>query len=42
MADTGHLAELMDRYRLLLLPPKEISGILDEYGRRCATDPEWK
>jgi len=42
MADTGWLAELMERYPLMLLPPKEISGILTEYGKRCALDPEWK
>jgi hypothetical protein len=42
MADTGHLAELMDRYRLMLLPPREIAEILTEYGRRCALDEAWK
>jgi hypothetical protein len=42
MADTGHLAELMAGYPLIQLPPKEISAMLNEYGRRCASDPAWK
>jgi hypothetical protein len=42
MADTGYLPELMERYRLILLPPKEIATILTEYGQRCAMDPDWK
>jgi len=42
MADTGYLAELMDRYRLINLPPKEIAEMLTEYGRRCALDEAWK
>ncbi len=42
MADTGYLKELMAGCPLLQLPPKEIAGILTEYGKRCATDPAWK
>ena len=42
MADTGHLKDLMDRYQLMLLPPKEIAMLLTDYGRRCALDLAWK
>ena len=42
MADTGHLKDLMDRYQLILLPPKEIAMLLTDYGRRCAQDESWK
>jgi hypothetical protein len=42
MADTGYLPELLGQYQLILLPPKEISTILTEYGKRCALDPAWK
>jgi len=42
MADTGFLAGLMDKYQLMLLPPKEVAEILTDYGRRCALDEAWK
>jgi hypothetical protein len=42
MADTGHLSELMETYRLLILPPREMAEILAEYKKRCAQDPDWK
>ena len=42
MADTGYLAELMNRYTLLSMPPKEMAAILNEYGQKCALDPAWK
>jgi len=42
MADTGHLAELLGRYQLLSMPPKEMAEMLTEYGRRCALDAAWK
>lgn len=41
MADTGHLSELMERYRLLILPPREMAEILTDYSQKCARDPEW-
>lgn len=42
MADTGYLEELMAGNSLISLPAKEIADLLNEYGRRCATDPEWR
>jgi len=42
MADTGHLAQLMAANNIISLPAKEIADLLNEYSRRCATDPAWK
>jgi hypothetical protein len=42
MADTGHLARLMAENNIISLPAKEIADLLNEYSRRCATDPAWK
>jgi len=42
MADTGRLAELMERHNLISLPGKEIAAFLNDYGRSCALDEAWK
>ena len=42
MADTGYLAEILDKHRLIRLPSKEVAALLNEYGQRCSQDTAWK